>query len=214
VSNQIIRWTLVILVLAEPAQATIRGSYPGVDMAFVGNHVLYGSAGTIAEHPFALRLTDPAGNPLAGLTVYFQPDYEINLNPDLAPPLSAYGNFGGNLEVAVITDQNGVARSPDFRIGQFGHSLIAGLPSTTPENVAVTQGGWGYALFHVNVPHYGPVDPQAPVGGMASTALPSDSLIGRAMLALALVFGGLVALCREPRDPRQGAVSAYPKRAT
>jgi hypothetical protein len=183
-----------MLALAVPAHATIREDYPGLEMAFVGNHVIEGPAGAIVHRPFALRLTDQAGHPLPGLTVYFQPNYVWNLNPDLAPPLSAYGRFGGDLEIAAITDENGIARSPDFQIGQFGHEIIAGVPDTTPENVAATQGGWGYALFHVNIPHHGPVDPQAPDGGAVSTALPTNSFIWLALLATTLAMTAFTVL--------------------
>ena len=193
-SKQSVFWTLVALALAMPAHATIRENFPGVEMAFVGNHVINGPAGTLVPHPFALRLTDPAGNPLPGLTVYFQPDYTYNFDPRLRPPLSVYGSFGGILELAVITDANGVARSPDFQIGPLPQNVIAGVPATTPENVAVTQGGWGYALFHVNAAHEGPVDPQAPDGEIVATALPANSLVGFAAMAAALVVAAFLAL--------------------
>ena len=184
--------TLVTLALAMPAHATIRENFPGLDMAFVGNHVITGPARAFVPHPFALRLTDPAGHPLPGLTVYFQPDYVYSLG--VPPPLSVYGSFGGILELAVVTDANGVARSPDFQIGPLIQNVIAGVPPTTPENVAVTQGGWGYALFHVNAPHEGPVDPQAPDGNGVATTLPTNSFIGLASLAAVLVVTAFVTL--------------------
>ncbi|MGB0132503.1 hypothetical protein [Dokdonella sp.] len=184
------------LVLAMPGHATIRENYPALEMAFVGNHAVEGVAGSSLRQPFALRLTDPDGRPLPGLTVYFQPNYVLNLNPGAVPPLSAHGSFDGELEVAVVTDENGIARSPDFQVGQFGHEPIAGLPDKTPENVAATQGGWGYAPFHVNIPHHGPVDPQAPVGGVASTALPVSSLAWLALLIAAIAMTAFVTLRR------------------
>ena len=188
------------VTFSAPSWATIRENYPNLDMAFVGNHVVEGPAGTIVPHPFALRLTDPAGNPLRGVTVYFQPDYQYNLNPDLAPPLSAYGDFGGVRELAVVTDENGVARTPNFRIGQIGHSVLASIPGTTTQNIAATQGGWGYALFHVNTPHQGPADPQAPIGIEGASPLPTDSFMERLALACALILAAVAALRRARID--------------
>ena len=57
------------VTFSAPSWATIRENYPNLDMAFVGNHVVEGPAGTTVPHPFALRLTDPDGNPLRGVTV-------------------------------------------------------------------------------------------------------------------------------------------------
>jgi hypothetical protein len=195
--SNVLKKTLLFLLLAlvgpSPGHATIIENYPDVDMAYVGPHVFNGPGGSTIAQPFRLRFTDPAGNPIPGLTVTFEPNRLVGIEGSMLPPISAYGSFSGLSFVSVLTDANGVATAPEFQIGTFVHDVLAGLWISTPENERVTQGGSGIAFFHINSPHWGPVDPQAPLG-VAATALPIRSVTALIALTALSVMAGMVRL--------------------
>jgi hypothetical protein len=77
----------------------------------------------LLKSPFALKVVNTAGNPVAGLSVTFvvnEPGCFDGVTCNL-PPITLYGTFSDSVNT-VLTDSNGIARSGDYVGGSFSGS--------------------------------------------------------------------------------------------
>ncbi len=189
---------LLFLTLSFTASAHLQNDNPRATIAFLGPHVITGPAGSIRTELFKVRVIDAQGTPMAGLKVWFYNDGQVTIpeNPPL-PPVSP-GSFQGPEDpLGVITDANGVATSPPYRIGVDGHDVVAGVYGIGgPENAVI-----GFpplvALFHVNYVPQEPPPPEIipiPQGSSGTVMLPASSASTLAIFALAVVMLALLHL--------------------
>lgn len=184
------------LSMASLSHAHLQNEITEAYMSFVGPHSFQGASGSILPQRFAVRVVNGQGYPIPGLAIMFAADRPVFGNPGCTSPCTPaptgiYGEFlDESAAHAVITDANGVATAPAFKVGSSPHEVFAmvthnaaavGIPFPRPT-------GW----FHINMP--GVVEPpQTPipqpiVGGtpVASTSLPSTTAWGVMLLVLGI----------------------------
>ncbi len=199
---------LLLLVLSFPVSAHMQNDNPRASIAFVGPHVITGPAGELRPGLFKVRVIDSEGAPMPGLKVWFYNNAPVG-TPENPPPPVSFGSFQGpENPLGIITDANGVATSPPYRIGVSHHDVVAGIYGIAgPENSAV-----GYpplvAFFHVNYappePPASPPPPSPPQGTSSAVMVPASSMSALALLALA---GAILALLhlRKPKPVGRGS---------
>jgi len=190
-----------LLAFAAPASlAHLENDNPRASIAFVGEHAFFGPVGSELPQRFKVRVVDSHGSPLRGLKVWFFPNAIVTCcgATEPPPPASQYGAFQGiENPLGILTDANGVATAPPFRIGVVPHDVAAGIYTVGgPENAVV---GWPplVAYFHVN---HVVTEPPVTGGGVQPVALPTTSLPGLAGLVLATALAAFVAMHRRRRQ--------------
>ncbi|SFM94843.1 hypothetical protein [Dokdonella immobilis] len=189
--------TLLFLSLSFPASAHLENNNPRASIAFLGPHVITGPAGATMPGLFKVRVIDAQGIPMAGLKVWFYNNLTVG-TPENPPPPASPGSFQGLEDpLGVITDADGIATSPPYRIGASSHDVVAGIYGIAgPENSVV-----GFpplvAYFHLN---YAPPEPPAsppppppeipplPQGSAAAVSLTAASAPTLASFVLALAI--------------------------
>jgi len=111
----------LVPVLQAGAQGAIQDSSPSADIQPVAPLSQTVATGAVLEHPFAVRIVDRSGHPIAGAGVAF---FVNTVGPgpgqvDPNPPAGTYGSFaalpaGTNV---VLTGADGVAAGPVFTAG-------------------------------------------------------------------------------------------------
>lgn len=130
------------------AQYAIADFNPDTDIQPVSPLSQTVATGTVLEHPFAVRVVNRAGHPLAGVGVFFYVDFLINPpeEPDPNPPEGTYGSFAalpaGTL--LVRTGADGVAVSPAFTAGvlpgAYEVGAAVGLVDDPPSDELIGEG--------------------------------------------------------------------------
>jgi hypothetical protein len=153
-----------IALAASPLPALADSNeYGSLDV--VGPDTVRLVVGESSPSPFAVRLTDASGHPVAGYRIGF--GTALYATPPEAPIQPLYGDYGSFAgDTSVITDADGIARAPAFTAGDvagdydlvallfgqpsgLGHDILAavahvhqvGLASTVPITSAFT-GTW------------------------------------------------------------------------
>lgn len=184
------------LSMSSLSHAHLQNDITEAYMSFVGPHSVQGAPGSILPQRFAVRIVNGQGHPIPGLSIMFGANRTHSGDPGCTSPCTPtptgiYGEFLDEpASHAVITDANGVATAPAFKVGRNPHEVFV-LISTN----AVSRGmpfPRPTGLFHINMP--GVVEPpQTPipvaqpiVGGtpVAPTSLPSTTTWGVMLLAL------------------------------
>ena len=126
---RVMLFCLLAVCEARGAIATVLNRNPNLTIAIVDEEYITLRPSATTRAGMAVRLTDAAGLPIAGLTVDFY--VSVPLCPPIQschfPPQSVYGLFGnGSQTVLAETDANGVARSGDYTAGTTLGSYYVG----------------------------------------------------------------------------------------
>jgi hypothetical protein len=100
--------------------------------------------GKTLEEPFVVNVVDQHGNPLAGITVWFDIDYcEPSANGSSCPKQNAYGKFGKADEATAISDRTGRATASPFVAGTIPaqYSVRATIPEQKINNIPIHPHG-------------------------------------------------------------------------
>jgi len=107
-----------------------------------------------AATPFSVRVTDPSGAPLAGVSVDFEPNGCVTNEALPCPPPSLYGHFAGDAEaVSLRTDADGIATTVEYIAGSVigSYDVMASIETQDVNGVYYTHkpsDGW-FAFFKV-----------------------------------------------------------------
>ena len=141
------------------AKAEVYNPNPNGRIEILGaDGVFLTSPSQVSTEGFAVRLTDPLGNPLVGIEVEFiAPALVLPpvMPPDYVPPdTRLWGRFPTGVSVSVLTDAQGIARSGPFTGGTIpGTYTVDAVVFVTfhPQNLAVFVAPPGpRAVFAVN----------------------------------------------------------------
>ena len=170
------------------ASATVLRQNPNAIISIIGPEAYNVPAPGEAIGPFAVRLVDPQGQPIQGLTVDFYTNAYacFPTAPGCTnPPPEMFGHFEGNnvTGVSVLTDADGVAVLTRYYGGTvpgkyqvaayvplYAHDYNREVLKTYPEPVAlfdVTQ----FAAPLVTVPAFGPFTGWALIAGIVLAAI-------------------------------------------
>lgn len=113
------------------AKAEVYNPNPNGRIEILGaDGVFLTSPSQVSTEGFAVRLTDPLGNPLVGIEVEFiAPALVLPpvMPPDYVPPdTRLWGRFPTGVSVSVLTDAQGIARSGPFTGGTIPRYLHRG----------------------------------------------------------------------------------------
>ena len=138
------------------AEGRLTNPNPNATIAFAGpSTVSIPGPGQGIANPFAVRIVDPNGDPIQGLTVEFSTDVSVCIEGDphcQLPPSEVYGHFADAEEV-VLTDADGVASVSGYVGGTVpGNYFVGAFVSEfgSLRNEQVLKGGGDiYADFTI-----------------------------------------------------------------
>lgn len=148
---------------------------------FLGpDRVDFDSPAQVLPEGFAVRITDTAGKPVAGVALWMFVDYPVSI-PELPPgtvltPPATFGRFDSSTD-RVLTGSDGIARSAAFIGGTVAgnYSVAVTSNSATGDNAALC--GTDFAYFRsVRIAQ-----------GFGSVAIPAVSPWGQFALLLGIV---------------------------
>lgn len=186
---------LVLIVLLAPlgAHVEVVSQNPNAIISIVGPDAFsIGKPGEALREPFVVRIVDPQGQPIEGLTVDFFANASacLPLLPGCVnPPPEMYGDFpeGVNGE-SILTDANGYAVSGIFHggtvAGTYDVAAHAFLTSSARNWEVLKTFPTPDAMFSIT--QFGPT---------AAAPVPAGSAMSAWMLAAAVVLAALRALC-------------------
>jgi hypothetical protein len=96
------------------------------------------------DDPFVVNVTDQHGNPLEGITVWFNIAYCVpSANGIECPETKAYGKFGKTDEATATSDRAGRAKAPDFSAGSLAaqYTVYAVIPPQLINNIPIHPKG-------------------------------------------------------------------------
>lgn len=163
------------------ALADVRNPNPNLTISIIGAESFNVSGpGQVIPNRFVVRLVDPQGNPVDGLTVAFFSNVSGCFAGDphcTPPPRAMYGHFTDGAEL-VLTDANGVARSNSYISGTLpGQYDVVGAVyySLSDRNAEIMKTGADpTALFAINQ--------------FVVPSLPATGLFALSLLAAAIVL--------------------------
>ena len=176
------------LLLPASAFAEVIRQNPNALMSIEGTDTFSIRQDEVLAQLFAVRIVDPQGQPIAGLTVDFYPDYIFCFSSMPGCYIPPYGQFiDGTSLNAVLTDANGVARAIRFRAGTGpgAYAMLAQvLPSESARNAQVLQAGPSpAATFHI-----------VQLGPVAVSTVPALGLTSALLLAAGVMLVALILL--------------------
>jgi hypothetical protein len=106
------------------------------------------AAGQAVPEPFAVKIVDEADRPVAGVTVWFDVDYCVDMASSGSvaapcPTAAAYGDFAGPTGATVVSDRTGRAVAPRFVAGDVAaqYSVSALVPEQNVGDRRIVQRG-------------------------------------------------------------------------
>ncbi|WP_129831815.1 Ig-like domain-containing protein [Pseudolysobacter antarcticus] len=177
---------LILCVASNLACADVRNPNPNLTISIIGSDSFNVSApGVEIPAIFSVRVVDPQGNPIPGLTVEFFTNYSICFAGDprcVLPPQAMYGHFSDNQSgESVLTDQNGVASAGHTYIGGSvagTYTVVGGIYySASAYNAEIMKTGSDpTAFFSINQFAAAPI-----------ASIPASGTFGLLLLALAIL---------------------------
>ena len=140
----------VLLSWPQAARAAQTSNDSGTITTLGTDTFVLGAPSSPLPETFSVRVVDPGGNPVQGLTVEFFPDIEVCIEMDphcSAPERVVYGHFADYAaELFAVTDADGVARTNVKFVGGYepGSYAIAAFISlsTSAANAAFIKNGF------------------------------------------------------------------------
>lgn len=182
------RWWWLCLFLSCGA-AHAQTLVPHMEAVNGSTRILW--ADSVAEPPFAVRVTNAQGQPIPGVRVMFLVDHCLNSLPPAGgsgcPPAALYGQFNtSNGSPAAVSDATGLATSATFVAGSIPgqYNVVALVPAQQVGTLQIPSNA-SFLFFQVHQ--------QAGGGAPAASVVPTTSAWGLgAMMGLLL----LVAMVR------------------
>ncbi|WP_440223669.1 hypothetical protein ACQQ2N_00315 [Dokdonella sp. MW10] len=183
---------IALLVAPAVASAHLQNDNLRARITFVGAHAVSASPGTVLAQRFAVKVEDVEGRPVPGLTVwFFRNGMAYPAQQGGAAPASVGAFVGPDDPLGVLTDADGVATAPPYRVGA-SEEVVAGVYGL---GSAFNRDRIGFpplvAFYHVNQPAVvePPEAPWPPVAnGVAEpVTLPWGSRAGMLLLAVLLL---------------------------
>jgi len=172
---------LFAILFSCSALATVNNPNPNVTISIISAQSFdVNRPGQTIPGQFAVRLVDPQGNPIQGLTVDFFTNVTgcVPLDPRCTPPPSAmWGHFVDGTQ-SVLTDTDGVARAGNYVGGTVAgqYNVVGGVYSLgSAKNAEILNGSAGPRAFFA-------------INQFVVASLPASGLLGLLLLAAAIVL--------------------------
>lgn len=149
--------TLALIALFSPAFAQVINGNANAVISPVGPTTFRVALDSVLPQKFTIRVVDTAGQPIAGIAVWYFVDAvgHVPEQPDPSPPFGTYGSFDWPTGVLlqVRTDSSGIAAAPSFKSGSLAGSYnVAGgvYPAFDPQSTALIGGDSMSVSFHID----------------------------------------------------------------